>query len=106
MFKTGSQAEPSETNSSFHCSQTRGNHKATNTTQEEEGVPVLMGANTERRGHNGCELIYQTPRQKDNNDNHSRHGLQSISKHTTVLSSNKLRDAELTDPVLVPSDLL
>lgn len=71
-----------------------------------EGAPELMDAGTEQRGINGSELIYQKRQQRISINNHGRHQLESISKHSIVLSDNKLRQVKHTDPVLVPREPL
>lgn len=57
-----------------------------------EGAPALMDANTEQRGNNGSELIYQAAQQKKQQrrigiNNPGRHLLESISKHSIMLSN-------------------
>lgn len=64
-----------------------------------------MEANTEQRGNNGSQLVYQNPqRQRISISDGSRRRLKPTSKRSIALSNNKLRNEEQTDPVLVPWD--
>lgn len=67
-----------------------------------------MEANTEQRGNNGSQLVYQNPLDEKTTrisiGNGSRHRLKPTDKRSIALSNNKLRNEEQTDPVLVPWD--